>query len=417
MKKILFALAVLCCTGLAFLPEAARSQAPGQAGKNFPFDLGPGDKGATLKAPWQDADAAPTTSPSYIQGLLNTTGATKAGTTSSLHASLLPYDNTGINNDILVTRELGPWMILIISYAGPEGPIWARDMVRVLREQYKMPAYVYNYGAAEKRKEYERVKAIVEKQKQVLKENNLPLDSPIRIRHLRIDEHCGVLIGGYPTQEAALKVRDQWRQQIKENNLKAPDPTKVKLEVQFYEREDDPKDPKVNKKEAVWVNPFTRAMLVRNPAIKVDRPADWDKLDVAALKRMNAAEDFSLLKCNRNYTLAIKQFALPTMTGHRDEAPSGGFWDPFGMGKKSKDHTDPAADCAHDLVENLRKAKLEAFILHTKYYSLVTIGGYDSLEDPNLRSMQNILDTKLLPSPGMAGLQLFPTAKPMQIPK
>jgi hypothetical protein len=415
MKKILFALAVLCGTGVAFLPQPARSQAPGQGAKGFPFELGPGDKGATLKTPWQDTGTAPVGPPSYIQGLLNQTGATSAGmTTSSSHASLLPYDNTGINNDILVTPQLGPWMILVISYAGPEGPVWARDMVRLLREQYKMPAYVFNYGAEEKRKEYERIKVIIDKQKQALKDNNLPLDTPIRVKHLRIDEHCGVLIGGYPTQEAALKVREQWKDT---KRFPPPDPTKVKLEMQFYEREDEPKDPAVNKKEVAWVNPFFRAQAVRNPVIKVDRPADWDKLDVATLKRMNVEEEFSLLKCKHNYTLAIKQFSLPTSMAQRNEGPTAGFWDPFGVGKKAKDHVDPAADGAHDLVENLRKAKLEAFILHTKYYSLVTVGGYDSLEDPHLRSMQRILDTQLLPSPQMAALQLFPSARPMQIPK
>jgi hypothetical protein len=418
MKRIFFALALVISTVLALLPNAARSQVPGQPGKGLPFDLGPGDKGATLKAPWletgsasiQTPAASTNSPPSYIQNLLQETGAVSSGTTTSTnHTSLLPYDNS-VNKDILVTREVGPWMILIISYAGPEGPIWARDMVRVLREQFKLPAYVFNYGAEEKRKEYVRVKGIIDQQKQALKDKDLPPDTPLRVRHLRIDEHCGVLLGGYATQEAALKVRDHLK-----NNVKFPDPdkVKVKLEVQFYERQDDaPDTPQRPKKEAAYVNPFTRALVVPNPAIKLEKPPVWD---IAALRRMNAEEDFSLLKCKRNYTLVIKQFNLPSITAHRSETQSG-FWDSFGMGKK-KDQIDAVAETAHNLVEGLRKSKLEAYVLHTKYYSLVTVGGFDSKDDPNMRSMQSVIEAKLLPAQSLAELQLFPKAMPMEIPK
>lgn len=421
MKRIFFALALLMNAGLALLPNQARSQVPGQPGKGLPFDLGPGDKGATLKAPWLEtgspsvqAPAASTGSPpSYIQNLLKDTGAVSSTTTTSTnHASLLPYDTTGINKDILVTREMGPWMVLIISYAGPEGPIWARDMVRLLREQFNLPAHVFNYGADEKRKEYERVKGIIDKQKAFLKENNLPADTPIRVRHLRIDEHCGVLVGGYATQEAAVEVRNK----LKKLTFPDADKAKVKLEVQVHERQDEaPDTPSNPKKVASYVNPFSLTFVVRNPAIKVERPSEWDKLDIVALRRMNSEEDYSLLKCKRNYTLVIKQFNLPTVTMHRKETQAG-FLDGFGMGKK-KDHIDAVAETAHNLVDGLRRSKLEAYVLHTKFYSLVTVGGFDNVDDPNMRSTQSVIEAKLLRAPEMADLQLFPKAMPMQVPK
>src|SRR5207247_9197608 len=142
----------------------------------------------------------------------------------------------------------------------------------------------------------------------------------------------------------------------------------------------------------------------------VEKPPSWD---IAALRRMNSEEDFSLLQCKRNYTLVIKQFNLPSVTAHRNETQSGGFWDSFGMGKK-KDQIDAVAETAHNLVEGLRKSKLEAYVLHTKYYSLVTVGGFDSLDDPNMRSMQSVIEAKLLPAQSLAELQLFPKARPMQ---
>ncbi len=412
MKNKGFALTLLLTAATAVVPGPARAQSPAPAGKGLP--LGPGDGGATLKQPWLEpagappaapSTAKPAAAPSYIQGLLNESGAGKTGAAdAAIHASLLPYDTTGINNDILVRPEHGPWMILLISYSGPEGPVRARKMVSELRSAYKLPAYVFNYGAEEKRKEFERVKAIIDKQKEVLKQNNLPIDQPIRVRHLRIDEHCGVLVGGYPTEAAAIKAREQMRK------LAPPDPSRVDLDLKFIVGEDGKGG------EAVSVNPFTRAILVHNPTVKVERPAEPEKLDIQALQRMNSEEAFSLLKCKRAYTLVIKQFSTPSVTGPRTDSPSAGFWSSLGFGKKTTgDEIDLAAKNAHELVEGLRRAKLEAYVLHTKFYSLVTIGGFDGLDDPNLRSMQNLIVTRL--NPAMQGIQPLPQPLPMAIPR
>jgi hypothetical protein len=420
MKKTLFALAVMFGVGLALTPRGALSQPAAQPTKGLPINLGPGDQGATLKSPFGDAPGSPApptgaAPPSYIQGLLKETGATQpADAKPATASSLLPYDTAAINNDILVTPDQGPWMVLITSYSGPEGPMRARKMVAELRSHYKLPAYVFNYGAEQKREELERVKAMIEKQKQELQEiqkkTNVTLDQPIRVRHLKIEEHFGVLVGGYSSEEAADKVRAQLKK------LDPPDPSRVDLDMKFVANEGSAKE----SGEAVkcYVNPFERTLVVRNPALpKFQRPADWDKVDVEALRRMNSEEPLSLLKCNKAFTLVIKEFSLPSITTPRNAPASGGFWDALGLGKKGADSIDVAADNAHKFAEALRKAKLDAYVLHTKYSSLVTVGGFDSLEDPNLRSMQNLLQTRLMANPQMAALQLFPEPRPMQIPR
>jgi hypothetical protein len=83
------------------------------------------------------------------------------------------------------------------------------------------------------------------------------------------------------------------------------------------------------------------------------------------------------------------------------------------MGKK-KEREDYAATNANTLADNLRKhMKLDAYVLHTRYASIVTIGGYDSVEDPNLRSMKNVLQTRLrIPT-----VELFPEPYPMKVPR
>jgi hypothetical protein len=422
MKRTLIALAVLGSAALAILPQVVRSQVPGQPGQGLPFGLGPGDKGATLKTPWLESNTSPapvpsSTTPNYIQGLLQANGVSQQSAAMPAGpSSLLPYETTSINNDILVTPEMGPWMILLSTYAGPDGPMRARQMVCALRTVYKLPAYVFNYGAEEKRKELERVKGLIEKQKEALKQNNLAFDQPIHIRHAKIDEHCGVLVGGYPTQEAANRAREQLRKikldrdDVRNFTLKEPGDL---LDRKFYQREDNAKDRP--KEEIAFVNPFTHNFVVRNPTIKVERPADAGKLDIAALKRMNSEEAYNLLKCPKNYTLLIKQFEMPAVTSVRsDGKQSSGLLEGMGFGKKAIDPTDYAALNAHKFAEALRERKLEAYVLHMKYQSLVTIGGFDDINDPNLRSMQNMIETRLVPA--LEVLQLFPKAMPMPIP-
>src|ERR1043166_2611300 len=199
MKKTLIASAAVLCAALVFIPQAARSQLPGKGG---PF--GPGDKGAQFKAPWEMAPGAPSsgTPASPLSGLLNQSASARPANTAS---SLLPYQGTNINQDILVTKDVGPWMILVMSYSGPEAAQRARKFVEIARTNYKLPAYVFNYGAEEKAKELERVRKLIEERKEALKKEGLDTTLPIRVKVAHIDEHVGILIGGFPTQEAAAK--------------------------------------------------------------------------------------------------------------------------------------------------------------------------------------------------------------------
>jgi hypothetical protein len=413
MKRIVFALAVLLCVALTLLPQA-RSQVP----------TGPGDKGAVLRQPWLEGDAKgapsapaqPSGTPSYLHGLLESSGANRVNPANGPLGSLQPYDTTGLNNDILVRPEMGQWLVLITSYRGKDGPMRARKMVYELRRVYQLHAYVFNFGAEEKRRELERVAKIIEHQKAKLKEANLPTDQPIRVSHINIDEYVGVLVAGYPTMEAARKARDDFR-----TKLKPPDPSVFKLQqdgdlldTKYYVAAENNKAHQVAP-ERVFVNPFDRAFPVHNPTIKMERPTDANQLDVAALRHMNSAEDLSLLKCPKNFTLVIKQFNTPTIAAPRNEpAPTSGLWDSLGFGKKNE-HVDFAAENAHRLAEALRKSKLEAYVLHMKYCSLVTVGGFDSMQDANMLSMKNFIETRLVPQ--MTAVELFPQAMAWQIPR
>lgn len=303
-----------------------------------------------------------------------------------------------INKDLQITPQAGAWMIMVISYTGKEGPMRARKMCIELRTKNRVPAYVFVYGAEERRKELERVRKIVEQQQAFFKQNNLTPDQPLRIRHQHIDVHHAVLIGGYPdnaSATAALATVRAWPQ---------PDPSKVDLDVGHYVHPG-------GKKEAGYINPFKRAFVCRNPTVKNDAPAE-PKIDVAAMRRLTGDEPYSLFNCKKPYTLAVKEFQTPFMMHDRDTPST--IWESLTGSKVERQ--DSARISAHNLADVLRKVKLEAYVLHSKFSSTVTIGSFDSPDDPALRSMQELLAERFN-QPPFTQIQFFHRPVPMAVPR
>lgn len=303
-----------------------------------------------------------------------------------------------INQDILVTDKQGPWMIFVHWYIGPKAPEMARQMVMELRNHYRLQAFVFNHGAEEKRKEDARVKAIIEKQRQFLVEKNLPLNTPLRVKRVPFEEQCAVLIGDFPDDAAARRGLSDIRR------LKPPDPNRVSL-AKIYEGEIDEKTGKGKITREEFDNPFNRAYAIQNPLLKKERSQDTQESDLAAMRLLNRGEDYSLFNCAKPYTLVIKQFTTPNVTQPR--SGSGSFLAALGL-NKSGDGLDNAALNAHNLAELMRKSfQLEAYVLHTRHSSIVSIGGFDGIADPRMRSTQEMLVNRLK----------VPSALPMPVPR
>jgi hypothetical protein len=377
--------------GLTVAVAASRGQTPVQ----FAQDAGPGPvtQPATLRMPWE-------TSPAATPGL-TTPGATTPGMPAFLGgnsaASLKPIppfqEAPDPNKDIAVSNENGPWMICVHWYSGNEAPQRARKMVLELRDNYKLKAFVFNKGADERRQEYERLKATVEKQRAFLIQNNLP---PVHthLKTRRIEEQCAILVGNYPDADAARQALNKIRE------LK-PDPKRVDLSIIFQRIHDDKGN--VNFEEAAYVNPFTTAFVVHNPLLKIERPAEWQKQDMEILRKLNRGESYSLFNCKKPYTLMVKQFLLPSVI--QSKSAGGKFLESIGIGKST--NSDNVALNAHNMAELFRKIQLDGYVLHTRYSSIVTVGAFDSAEDPSLKSTQDLLATRLK----------IPQAVPMAVPR
>jgi hypothetical protein len=392
---------------------------------------GPDGDGAVLRLPGEDP--SPRTAPQDPR---------QADTSNSATADLILSNLTidpryAMNRDMEPTPQIGPWMISIQSYVTKEAPEWARQMANELRGTYRLQAYVFTYGVEERRREYDRVKVMLDQQRKALKErglelmyatraqgageaptaiisNDLPLAVAMRtlkVQHIPVQ--CAVLVGGYPNEDAAHRALLQIKK------LPQPDPAKVNLDIKYYGADADPINQKYVKikggdGKAEYVNPFHKAFVCRNPSIKQDAAgAGSDAMDIKLLRKLNSDESYSLLNCKKPITLAVKQFQ--TFVAVQDREKSASILENFGFKTRAGEGVDQAAHDAHALAELLRKrTQLEAYVLHTKFTSVVSVGSYDSLEDPNLIAMRRELGNKLRQWPQMA---FFPEPQPMMVPR
>jgi len=227
----------------------------------------------------------------------------------------------------------------------------------------------------------------------------------IRVPHMRIEEQCAVLVGGYKDIESARRALDAIKK------LPPPDAQRIKLHEMFIVTPS-------GGGQKVPMNPFTHGFVVRNPSVEPERAPKQSDMDLAFLKKLNAGEPYSLLQCPKKYTLAISQLQTPTVVQSRETSSS--FLESLGFGGKAAAHDDAAARSAHNFAEALRKLHEEAYVLHTRFSSVVTVGGYDDEKDPRLKhdvDRVNGLMTKLTTLDRMQVIRLLPRPMPMEVPR
>ncbi len=147
-------------------------------------------------------------------------------------------------------------------------------------------------------------------------------------------------------------------------------------------------------------SPLSRAFLTVNPL--------WDG-DVSTssvdefLVDLNAGQDHSLLQNKGKFTLTIATFSGNSVIQVGNEKSSGGqsFFD-----KTFGSSLDGCANNARTLASEMRNAKkhgydrnYEAWVFHEKYRSIVTIGSFDSKDDPRIRTLMAQFAVKTTPHP------------------
>lgn len=288
-----------------------------------------------------------------------------------------------------VTAAAGPWLICVASYTGPDAAAMAHAFVEEIHAKYKMPAYFINRGADERRKQQDEI----EKLRAKCPEG--------RFRTIHIEEQFAVLVGGYKDMETARKDLDRIKR------LPAPGDKFCILGDRVVPGKSEKGE------QGVWVqqlriSPFSNAFVARNPTAPPEQTVD--KGDAAFLKEINSGESFSIYKCRKPWTLAVAVFQAPP-TIHSGTSSS--FLDKL-TGHSGAEQLTASALNAHNLAEVFTKLGFESYVFHTRNNSVVTMGGYDSRDDPRMAQVDAALKRYVQVNPEQVKLLAHPL--PVEVP-
>jgi hypothetical protein len=303
---------------------------------------------------------------------------------AALHAD--PQSVSDPSKEFPITADAGTWVIVAASYTGPHAAELAHQLVSYLRSQ-KIPAYVNYNHADQKRAELEAAKQRWKQQ--------YP-DVPFRGERLEADQYVdqfSVLIGGFQDVKSAS---DYMNKVLKDPKTPLP-PLKLADGTSAYDRvfkseREDPDNP--NSKvviRGIDSSPYARSFVTRNPALGSVKTAD------PFLITLNAEEEYSLLKNPAPWTIFVKSYnAGATYVSTTQKTPEPSFISRiWGNDRPSGEVLNAAAMQAHETADVLRKLGFEAYVLHTRHNSIVTIGGFNDKADPAMLKVVEELAARL----------------------
>jgi hypothetical protein len=258
-----------------------------------------------------------------------------------------------------LTDSQGPWMVMALTFTGPEAEQQAQELVYELRSVWKLPAYThqmnFDFGAGSGRG--------VDK-----------YGAPLKMRYRR--DHASeiaVLVGDYPSaddpeaQKTLKRIKYMVPECMNPEKLKregrSPPPAAWRWVVEHT------KNANPNQRKG----PMGQAFIVSNPLLPDEyfRPKGIDKL----VYELNKPIKHSLLECQGKYTVKVATFTGQLITDQNEIKA-------VEAGKKMESHLEQAAINAHKLCEALRAKGYEAYEFHDRYSSIVTVGSFDSVGSP-----------------------------------
>jgi hypothetical protein len=350
-----------------------------------------------------------------------------------------------------IKPEHGPYFILVKSYVRPAKGSKAAEkdpgltalelaegLAREVRETHRVQAFLYEY-ISEERKAEERAKlaarqraaayaAQIDSFRQKAQLQGMEFLTPDNTIHIMSHSHrdqIGVLVGGFQTEADAAKglaVLKKWP---------APKNEALMDGSAIVKPGPDGKTPVIEKTR---LNPYCNAFVVPNPSVQRNEQAAARGVD-PFLVRLNERNPYSLLKATKGWTLGVKSFSSPVEIGNKDSDTS--LMRKMGFAKGA-DVLAAGAEQAEQMAKAIRQMRgpgsagqpgpllnLEAFVLHTRNASLVTVGQFDGPDDPALHATRRLLaGIKLGASEDPHGMRpvtnspaVFGNLVPMPIPK
>lgn len=313
----------------------------------------------------------------------------------------------GPNHEWALKPEHGAYFLLIKSYSRPHNPtpedngpsarVLAETLAGQIREIHRVQAFLYEYISDERKAEAAAIAAERERGRQFaaqLRERQrqselqgmefLESDNRIRFKMINYRDQIAVLVGGFNTDQDARRALDKVRTWPAPKQTILMDGAVVSNPVGNQARV-----------ETGYLNPYLSATVAPNPLIPHELQPASTHSDPFIVK-FNEGCPYNLFKATKEWTLAVKSFNVPVQIVGKDT-------DTTAMRKsgptKGANALAAGAIQAESMAKMLREMKgptgqslgLESFVLHTRNSSIVTVGQFDSPNDPALAQIQKIL--------------------------
>lgn len=298
--------------------------------------------------------------------------------------------------------EHGPYVICVRSYSRPawvqDGPTalsLAEALAQEIRNTHKTPAYLFEYVSEEKKAEFARREAarreqepflrLISEQRARAQAQGYEFLEPengkytYRYKTVRYNDQFAVIIAGFRTDADARKALEIVRKWEPPRNVSLMDLGMIVPGGNDGKGASAPA-------ERGYINPYKQAFVCPNPTIPRQSAPQSSGLDAFTIK-LNEGRPYNLLKVSKPWTLAVKQFSAPAaLTGADGDASAAR------LPTNGADVLNAGAEMAEQLATFLRSMKdqhgqprgEEAYVLHTRTGSLVTVGQFDSPDDPLL---------------------------------
>jgi hypothetical protein len=298
----------------------------------------------------------------------------------------------------LTARE-GPYIIHIGSFMGDQALEFATNFAEETRAKHKYQTYIYSLKDSEANKDREELR---QQQLKMLGSDKLyNSDEKQKLRTVRIAKEYSVFVGSFPDMEKArieaVRIKElpppagipsSGVHLYKESSKRAQaDPEAGKYGM-FGMRANVQSEEGKRLKEAVG-NPYRQAFVVMNPlrkekpatVVTQQSPVQFDP----AWKELNAKEQHSIFTCPKNWTIVVAQFTPPADV-QSNMKPS---VVQMGYNTNNRDlgkGLERAAETARQIADLLRDGGkgYDTYVFHTREYSIVTVGAFDSRFDPNM---------------------------------
>lgn len=328
-----------------------------------------------------------------------------------------------------LTEREGPWLIHIGSFRGDDAYDFAHRFAEETRTKHRYLTFVYSMHERDALQDREQLRQ--EQLKLIGSETIAGSTEKQKLRTVRVIKEYSVFVGNYPDMEKARV------ESVKIKEL--PPPTSIpSFGVHLY-KEPTTKatsDPEAGQygifgmkattrsEEGKRVdqsqgNPYRQSFVVRNPMLR-DRPSTVVKQNAAAFdpswRELNAQERHSIFTCPKNWTLVVATCIPPSeMIPMQNSVVQTSMNRP---GKELGKGLELAADNARKIAELLRDGGkgYDAYVFHTRHYSVVTVGAFEARNDPNMERAWTILrDFAATQNDGPFSM-LLKVPQPMQIP-